>query len=249
MAGNVEPESVTARRAAILEARSRYERGEIDYETFRRALDALVLARDADECRTILSVLPTAPAADLAALEPAPVPHPAPAGITTPPKWIVAFMGQTRKGRRAWRLTPNTHAVAFMGEVRVDLTSAELPAHGVIRVMAVMGNVIVSVPRGVRVSVRSAVVMGQVNALGETTGGMVGFGHEEHLPEGQPPIADLEVEVFALMADVRVVVVDGQRVSVSELVRDALRQVATGVGRGLRQGLVERPALLPRSEA
>jgi hypothetical protein len=33
-----------------------------------------------------------------------------------------------------------------MGEVRLDLTSAELPARGVIRVMAVMGTVIVAVP-------------------------------------------------------------------------------------------------------
>jgi len=248
MAGTIEPESVAARRAAILEARGRYERGEITYETFRRALDALMLAHDGDECQTILPALPAEPTAALAALDPAPAPLPILASAPTPPKWIVAFMGQTLKGRRAWRLTPSTQAVAFMGEVRLDLTTAALPAHGVIRVMAIMGTVIVAVPPGVRVAVRSAVVMGEVNALGETTAGMVGVGHEEHTPAGQPPIADLEVEVFALMANVRVVVTDGQRVSVSELVRDALRQVATGVGRGLRQGLVERPALRPGPE-
>jgi hypothetical protein len=208
-----------------------------------------MLAHDGDECQTILAALPAEPTAELAALDPAPAALPVPASAPTPPKWIVAFMGQTRKGRRTWRLTPSTQAVAVMGEVRLDLTSAELPARGVIRVMAVMGTVIVAVPPSVRVSVRSAVVMGEVKALGETTGGMVGFGHEEHVPAGQPPIADLDVEVFALMANVRVVVTDGQRVTVSALVRDALRQVATGVGRGLRQGLVERPALQPGPDA
>ena len=78
MAGTIEPESVAARRAAILEARGRYERGEITYETFRRALDALMLAHDGDECQTILAALPAEPTAALAALDPGAraAPHP-----------------------------------------------------------------------------------------------------------------------------------------------------------------------------
>ena len=86
-----------------------------------------MLAHDGDECQTILAALPAEPTAALAALDPAPAPLPIPASAPTPPKWSVAFMGQTRKGRRAWRLTPSTQAVAFMGEVRLDLTTAASP--------------------------------------------------------------------------------------------------------------------------
>ena len=41
--------------------RERYERGEIEFESFQRGLDALLLARDADECQAIMNGLPALP--------------------------------------------------------------------------------------------------------------------------------------------------------------------------------------------
>ncbi|MGH2515075.1 MAG: hypothetical protein ACRDHP_05410, partial [Ktedonobacterales bacterium] len=127
MDGRAEPTALTIQRAAIQEARTRYERGELTFDTFRRALDALVLARDATECQAILNALPVSPLVALSALDSPPLPAPT---TTAPPahKNIVAFMSQIKKLRRPWRLAASTDAIAFMGEIKLDLRLAELPA-------------------------------------------------------------------------------------------------------------------------
>src|SRR5262249_499342 len=123
----VEPTPLQAQQAAIQEVRARYERGELSFEDFRRVLDALVLARHADECEAILHALPESSGARaLAALDPPAPLAPAPV-VETPRRRMVAFMGQVKKLRRTWRLEPSTHTVAFMGEVDLDLNLAELP--------------------------------------------------------------------------------------------------------------------------
>src|SRR5262249_10239590 len=130
----VEPTPLEAQQAAIQEVRTRYERGELSFEEFKRALDAVVLAQDADECQAILHALPKAThATGLAALDPPAPPVPAPL-VEAQGKRIVAFMGQVKKLRRAWRLAPNTHTVAFMGEVDLDLNLADLPPQAKLRI-------------------------------------------------------------------------------------------------------------------
>lgn len=204
----MEPTTVTPQQAAIQDVRARYERGELPLDAFRRALDALVLARDEDECQAILAVLPPAPLAALAALEAAPpVPIAPPAAPAR--KRIVAFMGQTRKLRRAWQLAQHTLAVAILGEVKLDLTLAALPAHATIQVRVIMGSATLYVPRSARVTVRSVALLGEVNALGEKSGGVAASAHEEHLPLAGPAETTLEIRVFALMGDAKVLVIDG----------------------------------------
>jgi Cell wall-active antibiotics response 4TMS YvqF len=235
----MEPAAVAAQRAAIAEVRARYERGELAYDAFRRALDALVLARDAGECQAVLDALPTEHTGMLAALEPSPVPAPVMADSSAPQhKTIVAFMGQTKKLRRPWRLAPSTKMWAFMGEVKLDLGIAELPPRATMRITAIMATVVIYVPSNVRVSVRSTALLSDTNALGgEGTSGVVAFGREEHAPAGEPA-AELEIEVFALMSNVKVLLADGRLVSVRELAREALRAAAEGV----RRGLAARPS-------
>lgn len=237
----MEPTTLQAQQAAIQEVRTRYERGELSIEEFKRALDALVLAEDADECQAILAALPRSPAAPLAALEqpraltPAPTPE-------TPHKRIVAFMSQTKKLRRPWRLMPSTHIVAVMGEAQFDLNLADLPPRAKIQVTAVMGEVKLYVPPSTRVTVRSTVLLGEVDALGESTGGVITSGHEQHEPADGTPRAELEIDLFVLMGEVKVVVAEGPTISISELVRNALRAAAEGMQRGL-QGTSPRPVL------
>ena len=233
----MEPAAVMAQRAAIVEARSRYERGEITFDAFRRALDALVLARDAGECQAILDALPTVHAVALAALEPSPAPAPSATDSSTPQrKTIVAFMGQTKKLRRPWRLAPSTKTRAFMGEVKLDLNIAKLPPRATMRITAIMATVVIYVPTNVRVSVRSTALLSDTNALeGEGTSGVVAFGREEHAPVGEP-VAKLEIEVFALMSNVKVLLADTPPVSVRELARAVLRAAVEGVRRGLAAG-------------
>ncbi len=230
----MEPTPLQAQQAAIQEVRARYERGELSFEDFRRALDALVLAQNADECQAILHALPASShATALAALDPPAPPAPAPM-VETPRKRMVAFMGQVKKLRRAWRLAPSSHTVAFMGEVQLDLNLAELPPQAKMQLSVIMGTVTIYVPPSVRVSVRSTVLLGEADALGENTNGVVAFGHEQHDPMGAAPRADLEIEAFVLMGQVKVVLAEKPRVSISEIVRETIRAAALGLQRGIQ---------------
>ena len=233
---------MTAQQAAIQEARARYERGELSFEAFRRALDALVLARNADECQAILRALPASPLASLSALEAPRLLSPASAPESRRTRFV-AFMSQVKKLRRSWQLAPEAHVVAFMGEAKLDLGLAHMPPHARLQITAIMGTVVIYVPRSLHVAVRARVFLSDTNSLGESAGGVVTFAHEEHSPLNEPPAAQLEIEVFALMSNVKVVLTDGPVVSISELVRDALRAAAAGIQRGLRQGTAPRPLL------
>lgn len=242
MDGSTESPRLVAQRAAIQEARARYERGELSYEAFRRALDALVMARDADECQTILRALPTSPLAPLAALEPSHSFVPTTA-VEPHHKWIVAFMSQIKKLRRPWQLQPRTDVVALMGEAKLDLRLAEMPAQAKLRVTAIMGSALILVPPTAQVSVRTTVIMSDAHALGESISGMIAVGHDEHVPTTATATTHLDIEVFSLMGTVNVVLASGTRVEINELVRDALQAVTAGVHRGLRQGARQYPAL------
>jgi hypothetical protein len=200
---------IDAQRAAVQDVRARYERGELSFEAFRRVIDALLLAQSTEECQAILAELPRADVSALAALDPAPV-SPAPAGAEQGSrwKWVVAFIGEAKKMRRPWRLAAETLATALVGEVKMDLTLAALPPRAVIRAAAIVGEVTLYVPRTARVTMRGVALVGEINALGEKSGGIVGFAHEEHVPDS-PAETTLEIEALALVGEVKVVLVDG----------------------------------------
>ncbi len=239
----MEPATLAAQHAAIQELRVRYERGDISFVTVRQALDALVMARDATECEAIVRTLPASPLAALAALERTP---PAPPVVSRQHGRFVAFLGQTKKLRRPWQIAPSAHAVACMGEVKLDLRLAELPPRVYLRVSAIMGMVTLYVPRAIRVSVHTRLLLGDANALGESVSGVLASSHEEHIPAGEPPHPELVIDSFILMGNVKVVLADAPSLSIGTLVREALVAVATGLQRGWQQG-ASQPAL-PRRE-
>ena len=238
------PTLVTAQQVAIQEVRARYERGHITYETFRNALDAIVAATDAAECREILDGVPASPLAPLAALEnSAAATELTQAHMMPRYKRIVAFMGQTKKLRRSWQLAEYTQTYAVMGEAKLDLRLAEMPARARLRVTAIAGNAELFVPHNVHVTVHTTALLSDTHALGEGVSGVVAFGHEEHTPAGQSPRAELEIDVFALMANVKVILSDERQVSVSEMAREALRAATEAFQRGLLQPPDARPSL------
>ncbi len=98
-----------------------------------------------------------------------------------------------------------------MGGIELDLNLAALPQQGVIRILAVMGGVKLYVPVSMDVSVRGIALLGGVNALGESSGGIISFTNEESRgQEAAPGTAPrLEIEVFTLMGGVEVIQVDG----------------------------------------
>jgi hypothetical protein len=205
-----ESSAEAAQRAAIATVRARYEQGELSFEAFQRALDALLLAQTPEECEAILRALPPAPLAPLRALEPATPRAMEPSTRAAGPgwRWIVAILGETKKLRRPWQLAQKTLATALVGEVALDLSLAALPAEARLQVAAIVGEVTVYVPRTARVVVRGVALVGEVEALGEHCAGIVSFGQEEHVPE-EAPEAHLTISALALVGQVRVVVVDG----------------------------------------
>jgi hypothetical protein len=226
---------LAAQRTAIQNLRTRFERGELPIETFRETLDALVLARDPDECQSLMRQLPAAPLDVLKALEPASSLLITP--ISYPHRRIVAFMSSVKKLRRPWRLAPLTRVVAFMGDVQLDLSKADLPTQARIRVYSIMGSVRILAPKDVHVVVRSTALFGDVNALGESVSGVAAWGHEEHEPslEAEPvdARAQIEIEAFTLMGNVHVKLIQPQIPTIGSLVRDVLQAAAMGVRRGL----------------
>ena len=201
----MQQQALAAQQAAIGAVRDRYERGEISVEAFKNGLDALLLARSAEECQAILDELPASPTRALDALAPRPV-APASAPPTQRMGWLVALMGGVNRTRRPWRLAEQTFGLAVMGGIELDLRLATLPRQGMIRLLVLMGGVNIRVPPSVRVTVRSAVAMGGVNALGEDTGGMIAFGQAEsqHLDTADQPTSELEIQVIAVMGGVEV---------------------------------------------
>jgi hypothetical protein len=221
---------LTAQRVAIQDLRTRFERGEVPIETFRETLDALVLARDPDECQSLITRLPIAPLSVLSALESASMAQVTP--VYYPHRRIFAFMGSVKKLRRAWRLAPLTRVVALMGDVQLDLSKAELPPRARVRVYSIMGSVRILAPKDVHVIVRSMTQLGEVNALGESVSGVMASGHEEYEPETEGG-AQVEIEAFALMGNVTVTLKEPETLTIGALVRDVLQAAAMGVRRGL----------------
>jgi hypothetical protein len=121
----------------------------------------------------------------------------APAAPVRPPagrdrEWVVAVMGDSKRQGR-WRVERPLTAVAFMGDVVLDLRGAEVPRGDVdIIATAVMGDVKVYVPDGVDVELSGIAVMGDKQL------------RVREAPAGQPS-PRVVVRATAVMGDVKVV--------------------------------------------
>jgi hypothetical protein len=202
--------ALTPQQEAIREVRARYERGDITFDRFEYGLSALLAAQTPEECQAIVSELPSSP---VSALDVVTSQSAMPAVPSTPgrTRWWVAFMGGFQRLSRPWKLTEQTIGVMVMGGAEVDLSLAALPRQGVIRLYVLMGGAKLYVPRSVDVSVQSFLMLGGVNALGESSGGIISFCHEESvaLRTSGGTAAQLEIQVFGMMGGVEVIQVDG----------------------------------------
>lgn len=226
----MQPAAETPQQRAIREVRLRYERGDIDFDSFQTGLDQLIQARDEGECQAILTRLANQRETALAALEGASAGGSAlslpvrPAHRQPARRLMIAFIGETQRMKRAWRLAQNALCLALVGSVRLDLSLAALPPEGHMSVAAIVGEVTIYVPRSVEVEVRSLTLVGDVTALGERSDGIVAFSHEvsDPPPGGAAPEARLTIDVLACVGEVRIIPVDGPVRALNAASRPAL---------------------------
>jgi hypothetical protein len=246
---------VVAQRAAIEEVRASYVRSEITVEQLKRALDAISEAQQVSAVEAVTAGLPTPPHSVLAAFEAPPVPS-APGTVGTQKvvssgrgiSRISSIMGKTHRVGKPWTLAPSSHVSSTLGETVVDLRQAKLPPHGVMRVNVFMGETRILIPLGVRVSVRTRVIMGGAKTLGETVEGLVASGEEEYEPASGEPIAELGIDARVIMGTLKILIADPSAMSISELVREALREALGGVRAWLAQGGTVQQATLDPGE-
>jgi hypothetical protein len=243
---------VVAQRAAIDEVRASYVRSEITIEQLKRALDAISEAQQVSAVEAVTAGLPTSPHSVLAAFEaPAAPPAPGPAGMQTVVSrgrgisHISSIMGKTHRMGKPWTLAPSSRVSSTLGETVVDLRQAKLPPHGVMRVNVFMGETRILIPRGVRVSARTRVIMGGAKTLGETIEGLVASGEEEYDPAIGEPIVELDIDARVIMGTLKILIADPSAMSISELARAALKEALEGVRTWLAQSTVQQATLDP----
>jgi hypothetical protein len=203
--------ALTPQQEAIREVRTRYEQGILTFDQFEYALNALMQAESPEQCQAIVQELPSSlPSAALDVV----MPQPGPAVSFVPrvprSRWMVAFMGGVQRMRRPWKLAEQTHMVMLMGGAELDLNLAALPQNGFIRIIAVMGGAKLYVPRSVDISIHGMMLLGGINALGESSGGIISFANEESRGIAGPAGVEshLTIEVFTLMGGVEIVQTD-----------------------------------------
>lgn len=164
---------------AIELLRERYARGGVPLEEYRRLMGKLLVTTDPTECEALLDVLPPAPpsaAEARASDEPSRARSVSTYTATTersstgspstgPAHRIMAMFGTVNRSDVLWDLGPETQATALFGEVRLDVRMARLvEGENVLRVQAIFGEVRLTIPEGMDVTIHSSAQFGEVSA-------------------------------------------------------------------------------------
>jgi len=215
--------ALTPQQAAIQELHGRFERGELSFEDFEKALDKVLRAQTSEECWAVLHELPTPPLPSLSALE---IPSARPAVPAPPSHWIVSLIGEVKRKKHPWRLGQQTTAIMLIGEIELDLSMAALPQRGTLQVNMLIGEVKIYVPRSVQVSVQTTAVLGEVNALGQKAEGIIAHSQavSDYAGMLETTAPHLDIQVNLLIGEVKVVQVDNP-VIVDELRRKEERHL------------------------
>lgn len=192
--------SLAVQQAALREVRARYERGELSYEAFREAFDKVLHASDPAECQAIMRQLPSASA--LSVLDGLDQPHVPVARRAPRHKWMLLVLGELNRTRRPWRLGQQTNGLALVGEINLDLTLAALPASGTLRLLMLVGEVTITVPRNVAVTVHAFTLIGEARALAEHAEGIFAYSSDE--ADGPANGPHLLIQVVGLVGEVTI---------------------------------------------
>lgn len=194
---------LSPQQAALRTLRARYERGELTFETFRAAFNALLEASSPAECQGILDGLPVLPQTVLDALDRSVI-QASPRAHGT--RWIINVLGEVSRTKRPWRLGHRTNGIMLIGEATLDLSLAELPTRGSLTFFGAIGELTIRVPRSLALEVCAFTMIGEATVLGEEHGGIFALGHEDAVGQGDGP--QLRINVFMLIGEVNVTYVD-----------------------------------------
>ncbi|HEY7124707.1 MAG TPA: LiaF domain-containing protein [Ktedonobacterales bacterium] len=219
--------ATSAQQEAIREVRSRYERGELSFEQFRYALNAILQAQTPEQCQAIVSELPAATQTSVFTQQAQALTPVAPVA-PLPTQRIVGGIGELKRMRRPWQMEPYTIVRLWMGQIKLDLSLAALPQQGILEVIVPVGEAIVYVPREVHVTVRAFALIGEAKAFGEERNGI--FCHlneEDYPPQGTPAESapHLEIRLKTYMGSVKVMRVNGPVFGIKDMLKEAASQV------------------------
>jgi hypothetical protein len=140
---------------------SHYAQDHLTTQELEVRFEAVYRAASTDALQAALRDLPALPAA----LAPNTAPPPmygvaAPHATPTEKRFLAVMSEVNRKG--GWVIPARIKAKAFMGTVRLDLRESDVPAEGVeIDATAVMGEVRIILPPGLRADVDGLAIMGE----------------------------------------------------------------------------------------
>ncbi len=137
------------RDATITRLRDAMAEGRLTLDDFSNRTDTALTALTRDQLAAVVADLPNglAPAAIAAQ------------GAGWAP-WVVGIMGSAKRTGR-WRVGHEIHAVALMGDCKIDLRQAIIDASVItVDALAVMGSVEVIIPEGVEVDLGGVAIMG-----------------------------------------------------------------------------------------
>lgn len=236
--------AISSQQEAIQEVRRRYERGELSFEQFQYALNAILHAQTPEQCQAVVAELPSGLQTGLLAQQQALAPV-----VLPPPERIVGAVGELKRMRRPWQMGPHTIVKLWMGQVKLDLSLAALPQRGLLEVVVPVGEAVIYVPREVHVTVRAFALIGEAKVLGEERNGI--FCHldeEDFSPQGTPAdaVPHLEIRLKTYIGSVKVIRVNGPVISFKEMFKEAASQVLGVTLDAIKQSRQERA--LPDSE-
>ena len=202
--------AITPQQAAIEEARTRYERGDFSFDRFEYAINALLQAQTPEECQAIVKELPASPitALDRPSAPAAPAPSNLPRQVR-----MVNIIGELKRTRRPWKLGQHTSVIMGLGELKLDLSLADIPPEGLLEVSALIGEAKIYVPRSIHVTVRQFTLIGECKALGEERAGIFALLHEEDFPAEGPDAASaphLTIHMRMLIGSAQVIYAGSQ---------------------------------------
>jgi Cell wall-active antibiotics response 4TMS YvqF len=192
------PGSLT-RQDALREVRERYTNGALTFEEFKEAFDEITRAETPTAWQDVIQHLPVPSALhDLEVIDHssnAALAHPQPDDTRS----IVAIIGEVERTRRPWRFGSATNVTVLVGEAKLDLSLAELPAHGTMHVFVAIGAVHILIPQSVSVSIHGVACVGEIDALGEKHSGIPAICTDE--AKGTPGGPHLDIHIVTLVGE------------------------------------------------